>query len=92
MIAALNGNCIGGGLEMAKICSYRVAAASIPLGLPGGEAQHRSRWGGALRLPRLARVAKAAAMCAQEMRFARRKRSSVESSIALSRIILGAIS
>lgn len=65
VIAALNGNCIGGGLEMAIACHYRVAAASIQLGLPEVKLGIVPGWGGALRLPRLAGVAKAAAMCAQ---------------------------
>jgi enoyl-CoA hydratase/carnithine racemase len=33
-IAALNGHCIGGGLELAISCDLRVAAASAKLGMP----------------------------------------------------------
>jgi 3-hydroxyacyl-CoA dehydrogenase len=65
VIAALNGNCIGGGLEMAIACHYRVATASIQLGLPEVKLGITPGAGGALRLPRLAGVAKAVAMCAQ---------------------------
>lgn len=33
-IAALTGHCIGGGLELAITCDFRVAAAGIKLGMP----------------------------------------------------------
>ncbi len=34
VVAALNGTTLGGGLELAMTCHYRVASASAPLGLP----------------------------------------------------------
>jgi 3-hydroxyacyl-CoA dehydrogenase len=65
VIAALNGNCFGGGLELAMACHYRVAAPSIQLGLPEVKLGIIPGAGGALRLPRLAGVAKAVEICAQ---------------------------
>ena len=34
VIAAINGNCLGGGLEIAMACHYRVAAQGVNLGQP----------------------------------------------------------
>jgi 3-hydroxyacyl-CoA dehydrogenase len=65
VVAALNGNCFGGGLELAMACHHRVATPSIQLGLPEVKLGIIPGAGGALRLPRLAGVAKAVAMCSQ---------------------------
>ena len=34
VIAAINGNCLGGGLETAMACHYRIAAPGVNLGQP----------------------------------------------------------
>ena len=34
VVAAINGNCLGGGLEIAMCCHYRVAAKGVNLGQP----------------------------------------------------------
>jgi enoyl-CoA hydratase/carnithine racemase len=34
LVAAINGHCLGGGLQLALVCDYRVAAADAQLGLP----------------------------------------------------------
>jgi 3-hydroxyacyl-CoA dehydrogenase/enoyl-CoA hydratase/carnithine racemase len=34
LVAAINGNCLGGGLETAMVCHYRVAAEGVNLGQP----------------------------------------------------------
>ena len=65
VIAALNGDCFGGGLELAMACHYRVAAPLARLGLPEVRLGIIPGAGGALRLPRLAGAAKAVAMCTE---------------------------
>jgi enoyl-CoA hydratase/carnithine racemase len=52
-IAAIDGHCVGGGLELALACSLRFAAATAKLGLP--EVKHGlvPGAGGTQRLPRL---------------------------------------
>jgi len=53
IIAAINGNCLGGGLEMALACHYRVAAKGAHLGLPEVQIGVIPGAGGIQRLPRL---------------------------------------
>jgi enoyl-CoA hydratase/3-hydroxyacyl-CoA dehydrogenase len=62
VIAAINGYALGGGLELALVCDFRVAAehaelgsVEIPLGLIPG-------WGGTQRLVRIVGLAKAKEM------------------------------
>ncbi len=60
-IAAINGDCLGGGMELALACTYRVAAddPSISIGLPEVKLGLIPAWGGTTRLPRLIGLAKA---------------------------------
>jgi 3-hydroxyacyl-CoA dehydrogenase len=53
VIAALNGLALGGGLELAMSCHYRVALASAMLGLPEVKLGLLPGIGGTQRLPRL---------------------------------------
>lgn len=53
VIAALNGTTLGGGLEIALVCHYRVAAAPAQLGLPEVKLGLLPGAGGTQRLPRL---------------------------------------
>jgi 3-hydroxyacyl-CoA dehydrogenase len=53
VIAALNGTTLGGGLELALVCHYRVAAAPAQLGLPEVKLGLLPGSGGTQRLPRL---------------------------------------
>jgi len=54
-VAAINGDCMGGGFELALACAHRVAAddGSISIGLPETRLGLIPAWGGATRLPRL---------------------------------------
>jgi 3-hydroxyacyl-CoA dehydrogenase len=59
VIAAINGLALGGGLELAMSCHYRVAAAAAPLGLPEVKLGLIPGAGGTQRLPRLVGVERA---------------------------------
>jgi enoyl-CoA hydratase/carnithine racemase len=55
VVAAINGTCLGGGLEMSLACSYRIATSSpkTRLGLPEVMLGLLPGAGGTQRLPRL---------------------------------------
>lgn len=61
-VAAIHGTALGGGLELALGCAYRVALASAKLGLPEVKLGLVPGAGGTVRLPRLVGAAKALAM------------------------------
>lgn len=52
---AINGDCLGGGYELALACTYRVSAddGSINIGLPEVKIGILPGWGGTTRMPRL---------------------------------------
>jgi 3-hydroxyacyl-CoA dehydrogenase/enoyl-CoA hydratase/3-hydroxybutyryl-CoA epimerase len=54
-VAAINGDCMGGGFELSLACRYRVAAddGSISIGLPEIKLGLIPAWGGTTRLPRM---------------------------------------
>jgi len=62
VIAAINGNCLGGGLETAMACHYRVAAKGVNLGQPEVQIGLIPGAGGTQRLPRLIGLPKALEM------------------------------
>src|SRR5579884_480507 len=64
VVAAIHGTALGGGLETAMACHYRVAAANAQVGQPEVKLGIIPGAGGTQRLPRLAGVAKALEMCA----------------------------
>lgn len=52
-VACIAGFCLGGGLELALCCDFRIAAANARLGLPEINLGLIPGWGGTQRLPRL---------------------------------------
>jgi enoyl-CoA hydratase/carnithine racemase len=61
-IAAIEGNALGGGLELALACDIRVAAEDAKLGLPEVRLAVTPGAGGTQRLPRVVGVARAKEM------------------------------
>ena len=64
VVAAIHGTALGGGLEVALACHYRVALPSAKLGTPEVKLGLLPGAGGTQRLPRVAGVRKALEMCA----------------------------
>lgn len=64
IVAAIHGKALGGGLELAMACHYRVAAREAEVGQPEVKLGLIPGAGGTQRLPRLAGTAKALQMCA----------------------------
>ena len=52
-IAAINGYCMGGGLDLALACNMRCAAPTAVFAHPGAQLGIITGWGGTQRLPRL---------------------------------------
>ena len=62
VVAAINGVCVGGGLELALACHIRIAASGVPLGLPEIKLGLIPGFGGTQRLSRVVGASKAAEM------------------------------
>jgi 3-hydroxyacyl-CoA dehydrogenase len=62
LVAAIAGFALGGGLELALACHYRIAAAGAQLGLPEVKLGILPGSGGTQRLPRIVPVAEAVRM------------------------------
>ena len=58
-IAAINGYCIGGGLDLALACDIRVASTTANFAHPGARLGIITGWGGTQRLPRVIGKARA---------------------------------
>jgi len=64
VVAAIHGTALGGGLETALVCHYRIAVPSARLGVPEVTLGLLPGAGGTQRLPRVVGVEAAATMCA----------------------------
>jgi enoyl-CoA hydratase/carnithine racemase len=53
VIAAIEGHCMGGGLDLALACHRRIAAPHVVFGHRGAALGLMTGWGGTQRLPRL---------------------------------------
>ena len=62
VVAAIHGTALGGGLEVALVCHYRIAVPSARLGLPEVHLGLLPGAGGTQRLPRIVGVEKALEM------------------------------
>lgn len=58
-IAAINGYCMGGGLDLALACDLRCASRMASFAHPGARLGITTGWGGTQRLPRLIGAARA---------------------------------
>jgi 3-hydroxyacyl-CoA dehydrogenase len=65
LVAAIHGHALGGGLEFAMACHYRVALASARIGQPEVQLGIIPGAGGTQRLPRLCGAAVALEMCTE---------------------------
>jgi len=65
IVAAIHGTALGGGLEVALACSYRIALECAKVGLPEVKLGILPGSGGTVRLPRLAGVEQALAMISE---------------------------
>ena len=68
-IAAVNGYCMGGGLDLALSCRLRCSAPSAVFAHPGARLGIITGWGGTQRLPRLVGQARALEMFATARRL-----------------------
>lgn len=62
VVAAVQGYCMGGGLDLALACDYRIAAPNAVFGHRGASLGLITGWGGTQRLPRLIGKARALQM------------------------------
>lgn len=53
VVAAINGYALGGGLELALACDFRIVAQHVKLGQPEITLANLPGWGGTQRLPRI---------------------------------------
>jgi enoyl-CoA hydratase/carnithine racemase len=60
VMAAIRGYCMGGGMDLALACDYRIAAPNAVFGHRGASLGVMTGWAGTQRLPRL--IGKARAM------------------------------
>ena len=63
VIAAIRGYCMGGGMDLALACDYRIAAPNAVFGHRGASLGVMTGWGGTQRLPRLDRQRRGPCRC-----------------------------
>ena len=68
-IAAINGYCMGGGLDLALACDIRIGSQSSVFAHPGSKLGIITGWGGTQRLPRLMGKSKAIELFSTARRF-----------------------
>jgi enoyl-CoA hydratase len=68
-IAAINGYCMGGALDLALACDIRVASSTAIFSHPGARLGIITGWGGTQRLPRLVGRARALEFFATARRY-----------------------
>jgi len=68
-VAAINGYCMGGGMDLALACDTRVASIDAKFPHPGARLGIITGWGGTQRLPRLIGKARALDLFATARRF-----------------------
>ena len=68
-IAAINGYCLGGALDLALACDIRVASESAVFSHPGARLGIITGWGGTQRLPRIIGRARALEFFATARRY-----------------------
>jgi 3-hydroxyacyl-CoA dehydrogenase len=73
LVAAIHGNALGGGLEVAMACHFRVATADAKVGQPEVQLGIIPGAGGTQRLPRLAGPATALELCTEGKPIAARR-------------------
>jgi enoyl-CoA hydratase/carnithine racemase len=62
VVAAIRGYCMGGGMDLALACDYRIATPNAVFGHRGASLGVMTGWGGTQRLPRLIGKARALQM------------------------------
>ena len=68
VVAALNGDAMGGGAELAVACDFRIAAAHARIGFVQGRLNIATAWGGGIDLMRLVGTSRALGlMCRGDM-------------------------
>jgi enoyl-CoA hydratase/carnithine racemase len=68
-IAAINGYCMGGALDLALACDIRIASRGAVFSHPGGKLGIITGWGGTQRLPRIIGRARAIELFATTGRY-----------------------
>jgi enoyl-CoA hydratase len=79
VFAAVEGYCMGGGLDLALACHRRIASQHAVFGHRGAALGLITGWGGTQRLPRLIGKTKALEMFVAAEKFTHRKRSGLGS-------------